>query len=381
MSARAMWPFVVMGLAACSDGAASGGDALDPKPGGTDVGVDAPISGEPAETYDLALPSAGTLPLGTNDALRVSEVREIDVSTAWEVDAKGAVRGTFDRSDVAFSRSALWSFSSLDGKRFSKPRLLDVSNAALVGSPSLVDGHLYFVSSSSIQATPTVQRWAVGAAVSEATKLPRIAGVDWLLSWPKFQKLEDGKIAVAFRDGTSVPRFALSADGTTFALSVAVAGETEKGAMPALGEMGDGTIAFSFQQASAMESMIAYVVLSHDRGATWSERIRVSESMNVHDTAFVRRADGAGVDLYYIHPEGTHGFLLFRRSLGPHGGLGSEKRVTSAELGEPSKPSVVRRKDGRLIVAWSEIAERSETDFTPTVQQVVLAELASDAPL
>src|SRR5215210_7401722 len=110
MSARAIWPFVVC-LAACSNRAAAGGDVVDADPGGTDVGADAPISEEPAETYDLELPSAGTLPLAKSDVLRVSDVREIDLSTAWEVDANGAVRGTFDRSDVAFSRSALWSFS------------------------------------------------------------------------------------------------------------------------------------------------------------------------------------------------------------------------------------------------------------------------------
>jgi hypothetical protein len=367
-------------LAACASRASDGQDVLDREPGGTASGAEEPISEEPAESYELALPVAGTLPLDEANVLRLSDAREIDLSTAWEVDADGFVRGTFDRSDIEFSRSRLWSFSSPDGKRFSRPRLLEASNAAFVGSPSLVAGRLYFVTSSSMQATPTLHRWEIDAAASQATKLPRIPGVDWLLSWPKFTRLDDGAVAVAFRDGTSVPRFALSPDGTKFAPSVAVAGASEQGAMPALGAMSDGTLAFTFQQESTTESMISYVVLSHDRGATWSERIRVSEAMNVHDTSSVRRADGAGIDLYYIHPEGSRGFSLFRRSLGPHGGLGLEERVTSAEVGEPSKPSVVRRKDGRLVVAWSEIAERSEADFAPIVQQVVLAELASDAP-
>lgn len=121
-------------------------------------------------------------------------------------------------------------------------------------------------------------------------------------------------------------------------------------------------------------------MLSHDRGATWSERIRVSDNANVHDTSIVRRADGAGVDFYYNYPGGTNGFSLSRRSLGVLGGLGAEERVTSVELGEPSKPSVVRRNDGRLVVAWLEIADRSDMDFAPVVQQVVVAEVASDAP-
>lgn len=383
MTTRALLAFV-LGLMACSNGATSAQADPAAAPGKTNVGGgEEPIVEEPGESYDLELPSAGTLPLGKSDALRVGDVREIDHSIAWEVSADGAVRVAFDRTDVALTRSGLWSFSSPDGKRFSKPRQLDVSDAALVGSPSLVDGRLYFLSSSSIQATPTLQRWTLDASKSEVTKLSRIPGVDWLLSWPKFQRLDDGAIAVAFRDGRSVPRFASSGDGadeTKFGASVAVAGEEEQGAMPALGETSDGTLVFSFQQESTTESMIAYVVLSHDRGATWSERIRVSESVNVHDTSLVRRADGAGVDLYYIHPGGTNGFSLYRRSLGSRGGLGAEERVTSPELAEPSKPSVVRRKDGRLLVAWSEISERSETDFTPVVQQVVVAELANDAP-
>src|SRR5207253_1555253 len=140
------------------------------------------------------------------------------------------------------------------------------------------------------------------------TALPRIAGVDSMLSWPKFKSLKDGTVIVAFRDGKSVPRFASSSDGTKFGASVAVAGDDEQGAMPDVAEMSDGTLAFSFQQQSTGEAMISYVVLSSDGGASWSERIRVSESVNVHDTSFVARADGKGLDVYYIHPAGSHGF-------------------------------------------------------------------------
>lgn len=384
MGPRVLVPVVVALVVACSNGAPNGGDVLGPAPvddGNGGVKEPPPTS----ESYDLELPAAGTLPLAKGDVLAISDGDDVDLMTAWNVGANGELRATFDRGDVELTRSALWSFTSLDGKRFSKPRLVDVSNAALVASPSFAVGNLYFLTSTSLRATPTVRRWAFDGAPEDArddsTELPRIAGIDSMLSWPKFKVLSDGSVAVAFRDGTSVPRFATSADGTKFAPSVAVAGDGERGAMPDVAEMSDGTLAFSFQEQSTGEAMISYVVLSHDRGASWSERIRVSESVNVHDTSFVARADGTGLDLYYIHPAGSHGFSLFRRALGVLGTLGPEERVTSPDLGEPSKPSIVRRKDGRLVAAWAEISERSTTDFTPVVQRIRLAELLGDASL
>jgi hypothetical protein len=371
-------------VAGCSGAAPSDGDGTAGGPTTGDVGAGAGNgSGEPGEAeevYDLALPEAGALPLGNDDVLRIGDGHDVDIMTAWMVAPDGKLRATFDRGDVDFTRSALWSFSSRDGVRFSKPRQLKVSSATLVASPSFAAGKLYFVTSSSLRATPTVGHWAFGDDEAEATKLPRIVGVDSVLSWPRFRSLTDGSVGVAFRDGSSVLRFARSMDGTTFAPSIAVAGDDEQGAMPDVAEMIDATLAFSFQQESTSEAMISYVVLSRDHGATWSERIRVSESANVHDTSFVPRADGKGLDLYYIHPTGTNGFSLFRRSLGVLGALGAEEQVTAVAVGEPSKPSVVRRKDGGLVAAWAEISERSQAG-APTVQRLVLAALANDAPL
>jgi hypothetical protein len=381
------WAFAILNvvIAGCSDGAPAGSDVTGAAPvpadgssGGGDPGIE---PDEPAEVYDLALPKAGALPLGNDDVLRISEGADVDVMTAWMVAPDGKLRATFDRGDVDLTRSALWSFASPDGVRFSRPRQLNVSSATLVASPSFAANKLYFVSSSSLRATATIGHWAIGDKESEATKLPRIVGVDSLLSWPKFRSVADGSVVVAFRDGNSVPRFARSADGKTFAPSVAAAGEGERGAMPDVAEMIDGTLAYSFQQESTSEAMISYVVLSRDHGATWSERIRVSENANVHDTSFVLRADGKGLDLYYIHPTTVNAFSLFRRSLGVMGALGPEEQVTTPAVGEPSKPSVVRRKDGRLVVAWAEISERSPESGAPTIQRLVLAELANDAPL
>lgn len=374
---------VVVAVMGCSNGAADGGGMSGPAP--ADVGRGEDDQKEPSqatESYDLELPApTETLPLAKGDVLEISDGQDVDMMTAWDVGADGALRAAFDRSDVELTKSSVWSFASPDGKRFSKPRVVEASNVALVGSPSFAAGKMYFVTATSLRATPTVRRWTFGDAAEDVTALSRIAGVDSLLSWPKFKSLGNGRVVAAFRDGESVPRFASSTDGTKFASSVAVGGEGEQGAMPDVAEMSDGTLAFSFQQQSSSEAMISYVVLSHDGGASWSERIRVSESINVHDTSFVARADGQGLDLYYIHPAGDRGFALFRRSLGVLGSLGPEERVTGADVVEPSKPSVVRRKDGRLVAAWAEISERSTTDLTPVVQRLRLAAIASDSAL
>lgn len=373
---------VAVGLIGCSNGATNGGDVLGPAPVGVGDGdVHEKEPPKPSESYDLELPPAGTMPLAKADVLEISDGQDVDMMTAWNVGADGSLRAAFDRGDVELTTSAIWSFASPDGQRFSKPRLVDVSNAALVSAPTFAAGKMYFMTSTSLRATPTVRRWTFGDPAEQVSELARIPGVDSMLSWPKFKDLKDGSVVVAFRDGKSVPRFASSPDGTKFAPSIAVAGNTEQGAMPDVAEMNDGTLAFSFQQQSTSEAMISYVVLSHDGGATWSERIRVSESVNVHDTSFVARADGNGLDLYYIHPAGTRGFSLFRRALGVLGTLGPEERVTGTDVVEPSKPSVVRRKDGKLVAAWAEISERSTTDFTPVVQRIRLAALAGDASL
>lgn len=373
---------VVVGLMGCSNGATNGGDVLGPAPAPVDVGDgDQKEPPKPTESYDLELPPAGTLPLAKADVLEISDGQDVDMMTAWDVGADGSLRAAFDRSDVELTTSAIWSFASPDGRRFSKPRLVDVSNATLVSAPSFAEGKMYFLTASSLRATPSLRRWTFGDAPEDATELARIPGVDSLLSWPKFKTLANGSAVVAFRDGKSVPRFASSEDGTKFGPSIAVAGDGEHGAMPDVAETSDGTLAFSFQQQSTSEAMISYVVLSHDGGATWSERIRVSDSVNVHDTSFVARADGNGLDLYYIHPAGTRGFSLFRRALGVLGTLGPEERVTGTDVVEPSKPSVVRRKDGKLVAAWAELSERSTTDFAPIVQRIRLAEIASDASL
>lgn len=375
---RGAWRYSIVAAWLVVGGCASKQSSDAPVAAANDGGAPTDDASVPVDdaSYDLELPDAGTLPLGKADALRIGDERAIDLMSTWAIAADGSVTAVFDREDVAVTESALWKIRSRDGRRFTKAQRMDVSKTAIAATPSFVGDRLYFVSAAGLRTTPTL---GVVESDGQVTTMARIVGVDSMLSWPRFAKLADGSVAVAFRDGKSVPQFARSADGAKFGESVAIS--AQPGAMPAVAEMSDGTLAFSYQEQNETEAMISYFVLSHDGGATWSERIRVSDSANVHDTSFVARADGAGLDVYYIHPEDGRGFSLFRRSVGSIGGLGPEERVTSAELGEPSKPSAARRADGRLMVGWSEIVERSKADYSPTVQQLVIAQLASDAPL
>ncbi len=332
----------------------------------------------------LELPPAGALPLGKADVLRLDDTRAMAMGSSFAAGADGSLTIVFDRTDAAFTRSELLVAHSRDGRHFTAPEPITLPGAkpAFVASPSAVtvgaQSFLYFESAERLDVRPTLARAPlVAGRLGPVELLPPIAGVEWLQSWPKFAPLADGGLGVAFRDGRSTPFFATSADGMAFGAPNRIA---LAGAMPDFGQAKDGTLAFSFQLDTPTEPMVSYVRLSQNGGTSWSAPIRISPESNVHDTTILARADG-GFDLYYIYPPADHrGFSLFRRALTTAGALGPEERLTSKELGEPSKPQAVRRSDGRIVVAYSEIAERAPTTFEPSVQQIVLAELTGDAP-
>lgn len=341
----------------------------------------AAVSGGPT-TADLVLPADRALPLGRADVLRIGDAREVDMMSALASDASGAVTGVFDRSNVDLTRSGLYLFQSADGVRFTRPRrLLVPSTAPLVASPSLVANggrtSLYFASAPSLQVPPTVNRISFeGGTLGAVETLPAVAGIDWLLSWPTFSALAGGGVALAFRDGAALPRFSVSTDGKTFAAPRAAV--QTGAAMVGSAQANDGTIAVSYQVTTATEPMVSFVVFSRDGGTSWTAPIRIAPESNVHDTTMLARADG-GLDLYYIYPPDAHGFSLFRRSLSTTGVLGPEQRLTASETGEPSKPKALRTRDGSVLVAWADIAERGASG-EPVVQQMVLAKLGGDAP-
>ena len=338
----------------------------------------AAAGGGTTPTADLVLPSDRAPPLGRADVLRIGDAHEVDMMSALATDASGAITGVFDRGNAELTQSALYTFQSSDGSRFTRPRRVLVPGApALVASPSLVGTSLYFAAANSLQEPPAIVRASFqNGTLGTMEGLPPVAGVDWLLSWPGFSALSGGRVGVAFRDGSGIPRFSASSDGKTFAPPRGVV--STGAAMVGFAQASDGTIAVSYQLTTATEPMVSFVVLSRDGGSTWSAPIRIAPANNVHDTSMLARADG-GLDLYYIHPPDAHGFSLFRRSLSTAGVLGAEERLTASETGEPSKPKALRMRDGQVLVAWADIAQRAPSG-EPAVQQIVLAKLRRDAP-
>jgi hypothetical protein len=191
--------------------------------------------------------------------------------------------------------------------------------------------------------------------------------------WPRVLRLVDGRSALAYRDGSSRPRFALSDDGLSFDDADIVG---PPGAMANVGELADGTLAYTYQTGEL--GMTSWVVLSED-GRSWSEPVAVTEaSSNVHDTSSVRRDDG-DLDLYYVYSGAREGFSLYRRALAADGTLGAEQRVTDSTVAEPSKPAVTRLRDGSLFVRWAAITMR-DVSGVPIEQVLHGAIVWGDAP-
>ena len=341
---------------------------------------DDPVIAAPVDE-SLVLPAASALPLGASDVLRLSDADAIEVGSVALPMKDGSVVVVFDRLDAAFTRGSLYSARSSRGRRFTKPAPFARGSDAYVVGPSAViragSAFLYHEEAKTLQGRPSMWRSALGADGhwAAAERLPAIADVTSLLSWPEVTAMGEGAL-LAFRGGaTSACRVATSTDGVTFAMKTPPC--TTAAAMAASATFANGSLAFSHQNGDPA-NMISYVMTSNDRGASWSTPLVVSNAADVHDTSFVKRLDG-GLDLYFIYPPDDHGFSLFRRALTPAGVLGPEERVTQSSLGEPSKPHVARLTDGRLLLSYAEIAKRGPS-AEPTVQRIVLASLAKDAP-
>ncbi|MFW5741011.1 MAG: sialidase family protein, partial [Myxococcota bacterium] len=312
-----------------------------------DAGQDATSDADPLDVADAPLvPDAPVtvLPLTAAEVVRVGEAGGIDISSsALSLGSETLV--VFDSFAPDYAGSRLLETRSTTDIVFSTPVSMSFGAQVYQAGPSIVSvggvQWLYLQLSNTLyNDAPTLARCAYdGAGFSSPEVLPVIPGVDSLLSWPKFLSLPDGSVAVAFRDGWSRPKFALSADGKTFAAPILV-GPSTGGAMPAAGAFADGSIAFTYQTGS--NAMTSWYRVSRDRGASWTAAEKVTtSSANVHDTTLVLREDGA-LDLYYIYPAGPVGFSTFRRALSVDGALGSEQRVTDDSVGDTSKPAVRR---------------------------------------
>ena len=399
MRVRRCLALVLGALAACSTAgegehsAGTAGEDVDAGHAREDAGSEkdpVPIAipfGDDPEV--LTVPLATALPLGRDDVLALSEGDAIDMSSGAVVSDDGSVIVAFDRSDVALSSSTILVSHSRNGVDFSVPKQIPIGaqepgteEPAIVANPSLVrtsGTFFYYTTTSAIDAEASLFRRALSPkGLGPPELLPALSQGSWLLSWPKFHGRTDGNVGVAYRTTRGVATYGLSEDDASF--STHPVSGTDPAAMAHAAELGDGSRAFSYQQGP-MTEMVSYVTTSKD-GITWTERQVVADATNVHDTSMCRRADG-GLDLYYIYPTFelgfARGFRLFRRALHPDGRLGPEQRITSAELGEPSKPSALRLSNGHVLVSYAQIAVRG-SDGAPAVQRIVLALLPGDAP-
>lgn len=362
-----------------------------------DAELDGPVEGAviqeagsdiASENMPEAIPEAIVDATPTALPLTLSQVQilgpgvQIDVGCA-ALETNEGLFVLWESFDEPFAKGRfLLSVSKDRGASFSKPTPLSFPGQALAGSPSILrigkDTWIYYMEASSVQSSAVLKRirWSYNQWKNPETVGP-IGGVASLLSWTKFYRLKDKRVAVAFRDGQSRPMVAFSKDGLRFEPAVLV-GPTTGGALATLGQFGNGWLAYSYQHPVGNSPMVSYVKLSTD-GATWGAPFPVStSSTNVHDTTLVTRLDGA-IDMYYIYPASTRGFVLFRRMLRKDGSMGPEQRLTADELGEPSKPEVKRLSDGRLLLMWAEISKRSPRGY-PSEQRMVVAILRGDAP-
>lgn len=370
---RAFVVAVAFALAACSGaeearvddgGVDASGDAAAADASDTDAG-----EGD-AASIDASEPLEPTVfPLGPEAVVSVSSPGAIDIyGTAFT--SRDAVTVVFERFDEPFTVGRLYAATSTGGA-FSDPVELSVGSLALRGGPSSFGDSLYFIESASINARASVSRARFeDGAFSPAEPLPAIAGVDSLLSWPRFVPLADDRVAVVFRDGAGRGRYGFSEDGLAFDdFDTFDPGPL---AQPELGRHADGSLVFTFQMPVGNEPMISFV--RHGENVV---RLSTSSS-NVHDARIFNRADG-GLDIYYIYPLGPPGFSIFRRSLALDGTLGPEQQLTISSLGDATKPSPQRLPDGGILLLYAEITRRAPQGY-PSEQILRALWIRGDAP-
>lgn len=343
-------------------------------PPANDAAAPAPdVAADAGPVLPLALPAPAPPPLVEENLLRLGDDASIDLNAALCV-SPGAVVVAWDRFAPDFRTSRVWAIRAPDLARATAPAELALGSDALVAAPSCAGDFMYFTRARSITARATVARVRVeGPGEPEAVGAP--AELASTLGWPRVTRW-GARVALAFRDGQSVPRLALADDGLAFGSSAEVAAP---GALANAGDLGGGSLLFSYQRPVAAEPMVSFFRITSD-GVTFGPEERVTTSSpNVHDASAVPRAKG-GVDLYYIYPSGPRGFTLFRRAVAPTGALGPEEVVTTPGLGEPSKPVATRAPDGTILLAYADITARAPTTGEPTRQAMTLARLATEAP-
>jgi hypothetical protein len=366
-------------VSACS-WESSGGDAgSEPVPdaaadGASDPADDGGVPGDEGELPDL---DPTPLPIGPADVFSIGRPGGFDLGAAPCLSSAGDRAVVWDHFNADFTEARLLEASSSDDSTWSQPADLPLGSADLRANPSMAGSWMYFQEAQGMYGPLTLMRSRMTpSGWGAAQALPAVPGLGSILSWPKYSRLLDGRVVLAFRDDQGRPRIALSLDGASFDAPLQVSDESV--AMVAAGEFGNGSLAVSYQTGMG-GSMVSWIRISPDEGLSWSEAVRVTESSsNVHDTTLVPRLDG-DLDLYFIYPCPAAGFCLFRRAMTPAGELGPEQQVTSPEVGEVSKPAAHRGPDARLLLVWAEITSR-EPGGAPAEQVLSGALIQGDAP-
>lgn len=261
------------------------------------------------------------------------------------------------------SKSQLYSVCLKD-KRFTKPRVLQETesrNYSYFANPrSLIINGKIWIYFNAYNETTKEAKWGRFAFDEEDPETP----VEWLntsevlngqsRAWIYPARTEAGQVLLSYeKRNPSTGRmdlfFSLSQKGQSFGASLPVA---ESAQMVRFAEFYQGPWAFSFQVGSG-RNMAAYAVLSSDQGQTFSNRIKLSDETNVHDTFLLQRKDGE-LDAYYLVGFEGKGFSLFRRKVSRDGKLGPEQQLTSTAVAV-EKPHCLRLHSGKIFVTLSKV--------------------------
>ncbi len=355
--------------------------------GGRDLG--APDLGSPdLGSPDLGAPDLGSctlysqpgsaLPLTEADVHQLGDPDNVDTfSVAFE--ERCALTIVYEAANSDYTSGRLYAARTTEFGVFSAPELLPLGAERIHGSPSRVQlndsSYLYFVKTEGLSSPANLYRARFQAGLFEAPEaLEAVSGIFGLLSWPKFIADGQGGVALAYRNAQSLAYFMRSDDGLRFEAPVQIS--QAQIAIPTVESFPQGPLVYTFQIPG--QTYVAYFALSSDRGETWTVPAPITTaSTNVHDATAVPRLDG-DMDLYYIYPDGPHGFSVHRRALTRDGALGPEELVTTPQLGNAQKPHVQRLSDGSLMFSYARVTRLHPQGY-PDALALTVARIAADA--
>lgn len=269
-------------------------------------------------------------------------------------------------------------FKVRDGE-WTSPAPLTFGEEPMQGAASYADlsggEFLYFVKASGLRDPGRYFRMKVESERTRPPELVSLSSPIAVLSYPRVQRLGDGRVVLAFRDFESRGNLAFSEDGLAFGPAKVVVEDSI--AQFGIADFADQSLAMAYQVDREGGGKTSWLRFSVDGGDRWSAPVQVTRTfINVHDPYLFRREDG-DLDVYYsVTPEGlAGGFLLFRRSVTAEGVLGPEQQLTLPEAGSVLMPQIHRLPGGNLLVVLARVLGASGAK-----SQLVALELDSDAP-